>query len=98
MISQAESRFALTAADTAMRAAVASLRKRNVLPCGDAELDKMIEILRRETRSGIEVAFNDAKAAGDAGMWQVASATFAASMAVIGVKAADAFATWKAGK
>jgi hypothetical protein len=98
MTSQAENQFATKAADIAMRAAVASLRKRNVLPCGDAELDRMIEILRRVTREMLPAALDDAKAAVDAGMSNAAAVTFAASMAIVGVKAADAFVAWKSGQ
>lgn len=77
------------AADTAMRACAEYLRLNNVTV---TDYDTASTIIRRHVKAAVGPALDDAKEALEAGMGQVASATFLASMKLAGFAAAKEIA------
>jgi len=77
-------RLVETAADIAMKAAAEYARVNGL----KYETEAMVACLRAHLKAGWKAALYDAKQALDAGMPQVAEATFKASMAQIGIEAA----------
>jgi len=74
------------AARLAMDAALDYLRRRKAL--GLVDLDVLTARLREQILPGLDEALRDAREALECGMEEVASTTFAAGMALTGIKAA----------
>lgn len=83
-------RLGTAAAETAMRAAADYLRPRAKLTT-DADLDRAASLIRNHAKAAVGPALDDARAAIDCGMVQVAETTFLATMAAAGIAAAKEF-------
>lgn len=81
-------RFANNAAETAMQAAAKYLQVHDV---ADVDAEAACKILREEMRKHWSDALDDARDALEANMFDIAEATFAASMRAIGVSAAKRY-------
>ena len=87
ILSQSVDSLGSQAANVAMKGAAEYLRTKGQKP-NDAQIDAIVEALRRHTKNAVSSALADAKAAVEAGMGGFANATFFASMKLAGIAAA----------
>ncbi len=80
-------RLGTVAAEVAMKAAVAYVHSEQVVVT-EAIITDLLEALRVTVKEAVGPALDDAREAFEAGMPQVAEATFVASMRIAGIKAA----------
>lgn len=80
------------AAEIAMRAAIDYLKRNGkVAGIADAQIDRLLVLIRQCAKDAVGQALDEAGAALAAGMDRVAEATFGAAMTIAGIKAAKEY-------